>query len=127
MVPERDTGPTIDTINAVGCLRMPNHQVSNLNNDKQNLSQSNIKDENKKTNTRPHHHVSVQELRIQRAQCNNNSSSDDNRSSGHASMSDTGNSSPRDAQENDPGRLNANITQKLIRNRTNSQHSKFRR
>lgn len=131
MVPERDTGPASISsapINAVGCLRVPtNHsQISNLNTD-QNLSLSSIKDDNKMTNSRPHHHISVQELRMQRAQQCNNSSSDDNRSSGHASMSDTGNSSSRDAQENDPGRLTASVTQKLIRNRTNSQHSKIRR
>lgn len=41
-------------------------------------------------------------------------------------MSDTGNSSPRDVGEPDSGRLTASVTQKPIRNRSSSQHSKFR-
>lgn len=48
---------------------------------------------------RPHHHLSVQELRLQQRVRECNSSSDDNRSSGHASMSDTGHSSPRGASQ----------------------------
>ncbi|CAH0561413.1 unnamed protein product [Brassicogethes aeneus] len=103
MVPERDTGPKINTVNAVG----------NHNNDDNRLIKT-------------HHHVSVQELRMQQRQnCNNNhnSSSDENRSSGHASMSDTGNSSPRELANN---RLTAGVMQKPSRNRNNVQYNRSR-
>lgn len=60
----------------------------------------------------------------QRVQCN--SSSDENRSSGHASMSDTGNSSPRAMTSATGDRLTAGIVQKPLRNRNNSQHNRAR-
>ncbi|KAJ8984965.1 hypothetical protein NQ317_007835 [Molorchus minor] len=64
MVPERDTGPnkiTPGSVNAVGNLRIPQNQSSvryhgeYTNNDEHRLVAS-----------RQHHHVSVQELRMQR-------------------------------------------------------------
>lgn len=70
MVPERDTGPNTlspsTPINAVGNLHVSaNHgPMSKINGD-QNLATSNLREDNKITNSRPHHHVSVQELRIQ--------------------------------------------------------------
>ncbi|XP_014468414.1 PREDICTED: ankyrin repeat and BTB/POZ domain-containing protein BTBD11 isoform X2 [Dinoponera quadriceps] len=62
-----------------------------------------------------HHHLSLHELRAlqRRPECTGNSSSDENRSSGHASMSDTGghtsSSSPphRHHRSNSPQQLNA--------------------
>lgn len=118
MVPERDTGP----LTSVGSLRLPACQ--NLSNSsKYNGDVKN--EEHRVISGRPHHHVSVQELRLQqRAQCN--SSSDENRSSGHASMSDTGNSSPRATNNVTNDRLTAGIVQKPVRNRVNSQHNRAR-
>lgn len=61
-----------------------------------------------------------------RAQHCGNSSSDDNRSSGHASMSDTGNSSPRGHSSSGMDRLTAGVMQKPLRNRSSSQHNRSR-
>lgn len=62
MVPERDTGPlTSGAVSTVGSLRLPACQ--NLSTSKYN---GDIKsDEHRKISNRPHHHVSVQELRLQ--------------------------------------------------------------
>uniref|UniRef100_A0AAR5PTR1 ABTB2/3 histone-like domain-containing protein n=3 Tax=Dendroctonus ponderosae TaxID=77166 RepID=A0AAR5PTR1_DENPD len=62
-------------------------------------------------------------------QQSNNSSSDENRSSGHASMSDTGHSSPRDAVSAGNERLNAGddlMIQKPIRSKLAAQHGRSR-
>lgn len=63
MVPERDTGPlTSGTVSTVGSLRLPACQnlstSSKYNGDMKN-------DEHRIISGRPHHHVSVQELRLQ--------------------------------------------------------------
>ncbi|XP_050300296.1 ankyrin repeat and BTB/POZ domain-containing protein 2 [Anthonomus grandis grandis] len=120
MVPERDTGPNKGPVNTFGNqLRMAQNQlVSKYGGD---LTSG---DEHRVVTNRKHYHVSVQELRMQ--QCNN-SSSDENRSSGHASMSDTGNSSPREAASNGSERLNAGVVmQKPIRNKIAAQHNRSR-
>ncbi|KAK9885615.1 hypothetical protein WA026_012379 [Henosepilachna vigintioctopunctata] len=112
MVPEKDTGPkAIDCgVNAVNSLHLSSQNDVKMNGDLNN-------DEHRIVTPRQHHHVSVQELRMQRhQQCN--SSSDDNRSSGHASMSDTGHSSPREISCNE--RATAGVIQKPLRNRTNA-------
>lgn len=69
MVPERDTGPSTvasTPVSAIGNLRVPTSgQNSKINGDL-NTTGPSLKEESKVTNTgRPHHHVSVQELRIQ--------------------------------------------------------------
>ncbi|XP_022902026.1 ankyrin repeat and BTB/POZ domain-containing protein 2 isoform X2 [Onthophagus taurus] len=97
MVPERDTGPKVEPI---------------------------INNNHRLVVARPHHHVSVQELRLQRAQCN--SSSDENRSSGHASMSDASNNGSPKGIPNCPERLNSGVVQKPVRTRTNGQHNRSR-
>lgn len=121
MVPERDTGPNkISSVNAVGNLKISTNQNgSKFNGD------LNGNDDHRMVTSRAHHHVSVQELRMQQRAQHCNSSSDENRSSGHASMSDTGNSSPRGVS-NGTDRLNAGVTQKSIRNRSNTQHNRSR-
>ncbi|ENN80668.1 hypothetical protein YQE_02912, partial [Dendroctonus ponderosae] len=84
-------------------------------------------DEHRMVSGRKHYHVSVQELRLQ--QQSNNSSLDENRSSGHASMSDTGHSSPRDAVSAGNERLNAGddlMIQKPIRSKLAAQHGRSR-
>nr|XP_015834554.1 PREDICTED: ankyrin repeat and BTB/POZ domain-containing protein 2 [Tribolium castaneum] len=75
------------------------------------------------SNSRQHHHVTIQELRLQQQQRtqNCNSSSDENRSSGHASMSDNGTSSPRGTD-----RLTAGVMQKSLKNRASAQHNRAR-
>ncbi|XP_045480339.1 ankyrin repeat and BTB/POZ domain-containing protein 2 isoform X2 [Harmonia axyridis] len=110
MVPEKDTGPKPAEcgVNALN-LKMPgqiNGRLSGSGNEEHRI-----------LTPRQHHHVSVQELRVQNLQQQCNSSSDDNRSSGHASMSDTGNTSPRDISCKD--RLPTGVVQKPLRNRTN--------
>ncbi|XP_066146696.1 ankyrin repeat and BTB/POZ domain-containing protein 2 [Euwallacea fornicatus] len=112
MVPERDTGPQKSSPMGFGNLRIAQNQFrADFHRDDQRMVAG-----------RKHHHISVQELRMQ--QCNN-SSSDENRSSGHASMSDTGHSSPRDGVQVD--RLNAGVMiQKPLRNKMAAQHHRAR-
>ncbi|XP_076274350.1 ankyrin repeat and BTB/POZ domain-containing protein 2 isoform X2 [Rhynchophorus ferrugineus] len=118
MVPERDTGPNKGPANAFGNLRIAQNQlVSKFGGD------FNSSDDHRMVSSRKHYHVSVQELRMQ--QCSN-SSSDDNRSSGHASMSDTGNTSPRGLCTSGSDRLNAGVLQKPIRNKIAAQHNRSR-
>ncbi|XP_065158993.1 ankyrin repeat and BTB/POZ domain-containing protein 2 isoform X2 [Atheta coriaria] len=118
MVPERDTNKTSNSCP----LKLPSTQ--NAYRQLQNAA-----DDAHRMASRPHHHASVQELRIQQRGHHGNSSSDENRSSGHASMSDTGNSSPR-ALSNVPERLTGSgsvgVIQKPVRARTNSQHQRSR-
>ncbi|KAL1509279.1 hypothetical protein ABEB36_004041 [Hypothenemus hampei] len=116
MVPERDTEPHKVPVNAFGNLRIAQNQlVSKFG------TEFHSSDDHRTVSNRKHYHVSVHELRMQ--QCSN-SSSDENRSSGHASMSDTGNSSPRDAGGD---RLNKEIImQKPIRNKITAQHNRAR-
>lgn len=64
-------------------------------------------------------------LMLQRAQ-NCNSSSDENRSSGHASMSDNGHSSPQGNYSSGNDRLTAGVMQKALKNRVSGQHSRSR-
>lgn len=67
MVPERDTGPNTMSsgpLNAVGSLRLPvcsnTRQISKgFGENKHNMN------EDKMTNSRPHHHMSVHELQMQ--------------------------------------------------------------
>ncbi|XP_048520074.1 ankyrin repeat and BTB/POZ domain-containing protein 2 isoform X1 [Dendroctonus ponderosae] len=120
MVPERDTGPNKGPGHAFGNLRIAQNQLaSKFGGD------FNSGDEHRMVSGRKHYHVSVQELRLQ--QQSNNSSSDENRSSGHASMSDTGHSSPRDAVSAGNERLNAGVMiQKPIRSKLAAQHGRSR-
>ncbi|XP_063912415.1 ankyrin repeat and BTB/POZ domain-containing protein 2 isoform X1 [Zophobas morio] len=107
MVPERDTEPNkTPPGNTVGSLKLspPGSSAS-----------------------RQHHHVTIQELRLQHQRTQNcNSSSDENRSSGHASMSDNGNSSPRGNYSSGTDRLTAGVMQKAVKNRTSTQHNRSR-
>ncbi|XP_018326720.1 ankyrin repeat and BTB/POZ domain-containing protein 2 [Agrilus planipennis] len=122
MVPERDTGPNkncVSNFTTLGRLQIPDSGQNKLNDNGSGT------DERRKLASRPHHHVSVHELRIQHRTQHCNSSSDENRSSGHASMSDTGNSSPRGVATTNE-RLTAGVLQKGPRNRTTSQHSRSR-
>ncbi|XP_011500686.1 PREDICTED: ankyrin repeat and BTB/POZ domain-containing protein 2 isoform X2 [Ceratosolen solmsi marchali] len=90
-----------------------------------------------------HHHLSLHELRAlqRRPECTGNSSSDENRSSGHASMSDTGghtsSSSPPHRQHRthspqalnsvpEDERLSASVTQRNGRNRTGQSRNRHR-
>ncbi|KAK0159103.1 hypothetical protein PV328_010028 [Microctonus aethiopoides] len=92
-----------------------------------------------------HHHLSLHELRVlQRrpAECTGNSSSDENRSSGHASMSDTGghtsSSSPPHRHNRchspqqqlnavpEDDRLSASVTQRNGRNRSGQTRNRHR-
>lgn len=121
MVPERDTDSKTTSENPMGTLNLSPQGTSNSR----------------------HHHVTIQELRLQqvrrelifpsvfpkfqqqRAQ-NCNSSSDENRSSGHASMSDNGNSSPRGNYSSGTDRLTAGVMQKSLKNRASTQHNRSR-
>ncbi|XP_068907517.1 ankyrin repeat and BTB/POZ domain-containing protein 2 isoform X3 [Tenebrio molitor] len=106
MVPERDTDPNkTPPGNTVGSLKLSPQGTST---------------------SRQHHHVTIQELRLQQRTQNCNSSSDENRSSGHASMSDNGNSSPRGNYSSGPDRLTAGVMQKSVKNRATAQHSRSR-
>ncbi|XP_044582479.1 ankyrin repeat and BTB/POZ domain-containing protein 2 isoform X2 [Cotesia glomerata] len=75
----------------------------------------------------PHHHHS---LHLRRPECTENSSSDENRSSGHASMSDTGghsSSSPYRAREQlnsvpEDDRFSASVTQRRNRGPSRNRH-----
>ncbi|XP_060530713.1 ankyrin repeat and BTB/POZ domain-containing protein 2 [Cylas formicarius] len=111
MVPERDTGP--NKVPAVSNLRLAQNQL---------VCKFNSADEHRVISSRRHHHVSVQELRMQ---CSN-SSSDENRSSGHASMSDTGNSSSPRGLGPGPDRLNAGVLAKTSRTKMAAQHGRSR-
>ncbi|XP_012267790.2 ankyrin repeat and BTB/POZ domain-containing protein BTBD11 isoform X3 [Athalia rosae] len=90
-----------------------------------------------------HHHLSLHELRVlqRRPECTGNSSSDENRSSGHASMSDTGghtsSSSPphRHHRTHSPqplkvvpedDRLSASVTQRSARTRSGQNRNRHR-
>ncbi|XP_047367919.1 ankyrin repeat and BTB/POZ domain-containing protein BTBD11 isoform X4 [Vespa velutina] len=90
-----------------------------------------------------HHHLSLHELRVlqRRPECAGNSSSDENRSSGHASMSDTGghtsSSSPphRHHRSHSPQQLNsvpeddrlsASVTQRNGRSRSGQNRNRHR-
>ncbi|EZA49690.1 hypothetical protein DMN91_012768 [Ooceraea biroi] len=90
-----------------------------------------------------HHHLSLHELRAlqRRPECTGNSSSDENRSSGHASMSDTGghtsSSSPphRHHRAHSPQQLNAvpeddrlsaSVTQRNGRSRSGQSRNRHR-
>ncbi|XP_036146074.1 ankyrin repeat and BTB/POZ domain-containing protein BTBD11 isoform X2 [Monomorium pharaonis] len=90
-----------------------------------------------------HHHLSLHELRAlqRRPECTGNSSSDENRSSGHASMSDTGghtsSSSPphRHHRTHSPQQLNAvpeddrlsaSVTQRNGRSRSGQNRNRHR-
>ncbi|XP_024867395.1 ankyrin repeat and BTB/POZ domain-containing protein BTBD11 isoform X1 [Temnothorax curvispinosus] len=90
-----------------------------------------------------HHHLSLHELRAlqRRPECTGNSSSDENRSSGHASMSDTGghtsSSSPphRHHRAHSPQQLNAvpeddrlsaSVTQRNGRSRSGQNRNRHR-
>ncbi|XP_039315573.1 ankyrin repeat and BTB/POZ domain-containing protein BTBD11 isoform X3 [Solenopsis invicta] len=90
-----------------------------------------------------HHHLSLHELRAlqRRPECTGNSSSDENRSSGHASMSDTGghtsSSSPphRHHRTHSPQQLNAvpeddrlsaSVTQRNGRSRSGQSRNRHR-
>ncbi|XP_015588276.1 ankyrin repeat and BTB/POZ domain-containing protein 2 isoform X2 [Cephus cinctus] len=90
-----------------------------------------------------HHHLSLHELRVlqRRPECTGNSSSDENRSSGHASMSDTGghtsSSSPphRHHRMHSPqhlnsvpedDRLSASVTQRNGRGRSGQSRNRNR-
>ncbi|OAD61421.1 Ankyrin repeat and BTB/POZ domain-containing protein 2 [Eufriesea mexicana] len=90
-----------------------------------------------------HHHLSLHEIRAlqRRPECTGNSSSDENRSSGHASMSDTGghtsSSSPphRHHRAHSPQQLNsvpeddrlsASVTQRNGRNRSGQNRNRHR-
>lgn len=67
MVPERDTGPSkmnTGQVNTVGSLRLPACRSSGQSNSKFK-SEINSNDEHRMLANRPHHHVSVQELRLQ--------------------------------------------------------------
>lgn len=68
MVPERDTGPSSKGntahINTVGSLHLPACNGSGQNPSKFK-GEMNGNDENRMLSNRPHHHVSVQELRLQ--------------------------------------------------------------
>lgn len=61
MVPERDTGPNnvSCSVSTVSSLRLPSNRNS------QGSSKLNTGEEHRLVTNRPHHHVSVQELRIQ--------------------------------------------------------------
>lgn len=64
MVPERDTGPnkvSPNSVSAVGSLKLPSSSqgVSKYNGEVSGT------DEHRMVTSRPHHHVSVQELRLQ--------------------------------------------------------------
>ncbi|KAB0803695.1 hypothetical protein PPYR_00665 [Photinus pyralis] len=118
MVPERDTAPN-KVSSAIGSLKLPNSS--------QCVSKYNEPDDQHRMVTlRPHHHVSIDELRLQQRAQHCNSSSDENRSSGHASMSDTGNSSPRGINSATHDRLTAGVIQRSTRSRGNSQHTRSR-
>ncbi|KAF5308313.1 hypothetical protein FQR65_LT06307 [Abscondita terminalis] len=124
MVPERDTGPNkvSGSVNTIGSLKLPNSSqgVSKYN------EVLNSDDQHRMVASRQHHHVSVEELRLQQRAQHCNSSSDENRSSGHASMSDTGNSSPRGVSSSVADRLTAGVIQKSTRSRGSSQHTRSR-
>ncbi|RZC39551.1 ankyrin repeat and BTB/POZ domain-containing protein 2, partial [Asbolus verrucosus] len=108
MVPERDTDPnktSQGSVNAMGSLKLSPQGTST---------------------SRQHHHVTIQELRLQQRTQNCNSSSDENRSSGHASMSDNGNSSPRGNYSSGTDRLTAGVMQKSAKNRASAQHNRSR-
>ncbi|XP_017767922.1 PREDICTED: ankyrin repeat and BTB/POZ domain-containing protein 2 [Nicrophorus vespilloides] len=112
MIPERDTNKSTSG------LKIPTGQAV--------FKYSDIEDGGRPSHSaRLHHHVSVQELRIQQraAQQQGNSSSDENRSSGHASMSDTGHSSPRALSNQERP---VAVVQKPARNRVNTQYNRSR-
>lgn len=68
MVPERDTGPSskVNTtqMNSVGSLHLPNCSSSGQNTQKLK-GETNGNEDSRLLSNRPHHHVSVHELRLQ--------------------------------------------------------------
>ncbi|CAH1160285.1 unnamed protein product [Phaedon cochleariae] len=116
MIPERDVGPNKVAPGNVRGSRM-------LRGQRGCHSEQHVRE----VSLNQHHHISADELKrdVRPPQCGHNSS-DDSLSSGHASMSDTGHSSPRAISSTDPNKMSAGVLPKTQNSKSSPPNSRQR-